>query len=321
MRRLKLAVILAMTLLPAQAGSAAQPRPRDRESSLTHAVFAEGRLWLLSDAGELSYIIAGKDDRAEERLSEPVLDLCLQDGHPLIITCDQESCRNWKLRRWVEGEWSTEDSISTQGDDLVGLSCAGDRVGTLTSKRLIETENGAQTSVILSDEISPKLVVTTLDTPSQLIVGVNQGEFGGGLWRIDRGTGQIAAIEGKATGKFCRDSLDTNCDPINGIAIEPWNPACMLIAVGVVHFGPFGRIAEVRGDSVRTFFSKPYEEDPAGSSKRERADRVGHVAFFSMFERTASCGPPVSTGSIASMHMARPGPRHYPSSRESGTWT
>jgi hypothetical protein len=214
-----------------------------------------------------------------------VLDLCLQDGHLLIITCDQESCRNWKLRRWVEGEWSTEDSISTQGDDLVGLSCAGDRVGTLTSKRLIETENGAQTSVTLSDEISPKLVITTLDTPSQLIVGVNQGEFGGGLWRIDRGTGQIAAIEGKATGKFCRDSLDSNCDPINGIAIEPWNPACMLIAVGVVHFGPLGRIAEVCGDSVRTFFSKPYEEDPAGSSKRESADGVGHVAFFSMVRK------------------------------------
>ena len=39
-----------------------------QESFLSRAVFADGRLWVLSDAGQVSSITQGKNVRVEERL-------------------------------------------------------------------------------------------------------------------------------------------------------------------------------------------------------------------------------------------------------------
>ena len=85
---------------------------------MTRAVFAGGRLWVLSDAGQLSSITEGKDTRVEESLPEPALDLCPQDGHPAVITCEPEGCKNWTLRRWATGKWSVEATVKTERDDL-----------------------------------------------------------------------------------------------------------------------------------------------------------------------------------------------------------
>src|SRR5208337_2447464 len=89
-------------------GSAVEPRRPGQESFLTRAVFADERLWVLSDAGELSSIREGRDERVEESLPESALDLCLRDGHPMVITCQRDGCTNWTLRRWVSGKWSVD---------------------------------------------------------------------------------------------------------------------------------------------------------------------------------------------------------------------
>lgn len=67
MRPTAAAPALLLALVFALQTSAAEPRRPGQESFLTRAAFAEGRLWLLSDAGDLSSIVAGgdaRDDRA-----------------------------------------------------------------------------------------------------------------------------------------------------------------------------------------------------------------------------------------------------------------
>lgn len=262
--------------------SALEPKRQGQEDALSRAVFSEGRLWLLSDAGELFTITEGKDTPVEESLPEPVLDLCLQDKHPVVITCQREGCRNWTLRRWAAGKWSTEDSVQAQGDDLLGMSCVDEQVTLLTTRRLIEPGNNKQTNVVLSDELSPKRYVSMLDTPDRVFVGVNEGEWGGGLWRIDRNTGKVAKIASNTTGQLCGGPLNSDCDPVNAIAFEPWKPGCIVAAIGLVHFMPRGRIVEVCGDDVRRLYYKPYEKQEFGAPKEKGDEPFVTVAFFGL---------------------------------------
>jgi hypothetical protein len=274
-----IAVLAALISVPA---AALEPKRPGQESSLTRAFFSEGRLWLLSDAGEISSIAEGKNTRVEERLPEPALDLCLQNGRPVAITCQRDQCRNWTVRQRIKGEWSIEDTIKTQGDDLIGLSCTAEKVTLLTSRRLIDSAKGRQTSVVLSDELSLKQLVIMVDTPNRVFLGFNEGEWGGGLWQIDRNSGNVASIERNASGQLCGGPLNSVCDPVNGIVIEPWKPDCIAVTVGLVHFTPHGRIVEVCGDDVRKLYYKPYEKQQFGGSKRGGEEPFETVAFFGL---------------------------------------
>jgi hypothetical protein len=198
----------------------------------------------------------------------------MQDGHPVVITCQREHCRDWTERRRIDGTWRVENTIQTQGDDLIGLSCTPEpgRITLLTSRRLIDSGKKKQTSVVLSDELSPDLLVSMLDTPDRVLVGANEGEWGGGLWSIDRHTGQVASIEQYVTGSPCGGPLNSHCDPINGIAFEPWNPGCVAVTIRLVHFMAHGRIVEVCGNVARRLYCKPSEKPLFGRKKGEADD-------------------------------------------------
>ena len=63
MKSYVLFVIAVLAALISSPVAALEPRRAGQEDSLTRAFFSEGRLWLLSDAGELSSIVEGKDTR------------------------------------------------------------------------------------------------------------------------------------------------------------------------------------------------------------------------------------------------------------------
>jgi hypothetical protein len=272
-----------LALVEATSGhtNAPQHRPPGQESSLIRAVFADGRLWLLSDAGELSSIAEGSTTRMPESLSEPSLDLCLSDGNPLVITCKESGCSNWMLRRRVAGKWAVEGTVPTEGDGLVALSCAAKEPTLLTTRRLIDAGRDKQTTVTLSEKMPSGMVALVHVARGQVFVGINAGEWGGGLRRIDPRSGKVTRIERNITGELCGGPLNTECDPVTGIAVEPWNHDCLLVSVGLVHFEPHGRIVEVCGDRVRQLYDRPYEQST--SHRKEKGhDAFGTVAFFGL---------------------------------------
>jgi hypothetical protein len=68
-------------------------------------------------------------------------------------------------------------------------------------------------------------------------------------------------VEKTSSNDLCSGPLNTGCDPVNGIAIEPWKPDCVTIAIGLVHLMAHGRLVEVCGDNMRTLYSKPFEQE------------------------------------------------------------
>jgi hypothetical protein len=276
-RLVLLGIIAAM---PMQASALEAERP-GQESFLTRAIFAEGRIWVLSDAGDLSSIAEGQDARSVEALPEKALDLCVRDGHPVVVTGAKDGSE-WTLRQRSDGVWSTAATIQTDGDGLLALDCAASGITLLTTRRLIELDGKGkrQSAVTLSGTLG-RGISSTYGTSDQFFVGFNGGEWGGGLRRIDRRSGNITIVEAKSSGDLCAGPLNTACDPVNGISADPWKPDCVVAAIGLIHFDPHGRLVEVCGDQVQRLYFKPFGK--TGSANRYKDDEPFRtVAFFGL---------------------------------------
>lgn len=95
-------------------------------------------------------------------------------------------------------------------------------------------------------------------------VGVNRGEWGGGLLRVDLKTGAVVSIERRDTEKLCSGPLNSDCDPVTGVIPDPRNKECVLAAIGLVHFLSHGRILRVCGEQVSVVFEHPGTEEVNG---------------------------------------------------------
>jgi hypothetical protein len=280
---------------------AVEPQRPGQESFLTRAAFADGRLWILSDAGNLSSVTEGQDVRLPEALPETVLDLCVHDGHPAAITAATDGSM-WTLRQRSHEAWSIAAAIQTDGDGLLGMDCAEGRITLLTSRRLIDIDGGRQNAVWLSGELSRGRITSTFGTSGEFFVGFNAGEWGGGLRRIDRRNGKITIVERNTSGELCGGPLNTACDPVNGIAAEPWKPNCIVAAVGLVHLTPHGRLVEVCGDQVQRLYFRPHGENRIAS--RDKSDEpFSTVAFFGL----ARDGDTLLAAGIDGLHEIGPG--------------
>jgi hypothetical protein len=272
-------VLLAGALAPS-AAHGLEPRRPGQENMISRAVFASERLWLLTDAGDLSTITPGEKVRVPVPLPEPALDICVFDGRVAALTCPRDACDTVTFRRWTAGKWGADAAIALEGDHVAALACSPDAFTILTNKRLLESTGGKVSARRLSRPTQgPTGLVTSLHVgKDQVFAGIDAGEWGGGLVRIDRKTGAVTRIEKNATGELCGGPLNTDCDPVNGIAAEPWKPGCVAAAVGLVHMMAHGRIVEVCGDEVRASYVKE-RASPPGQAKRRLA---GTVAFFGL---------------------------------------
>ncbi len=241
---------------PAHYAPSVEPRRPGQEHLISSGVFAVGRLWLLSDSGELWAL--DQDAQEPVKIAAPgsVMGLCVQQGAPIIASQDS-AASGWKLMRWNKSGWIEIVSEPTIGDGLVAITCEPDRLTLITSRRMIEFEGLTRHAVTLSNRIPSKLPAVVLTTPARLFVGLNVGEWGGGLQTIDRRTGEVRRLENRAASDPCGGPLNSDCDPVNGIAVSPWKPGCVLAAVGLVHATARGRLVEVCDADIETAYSEP----------------------------------------------------------------
>src|SRR5262245_55478086 len=133
----KLALCLLLVVAGHSHGIGQEP-PR-AGSNIARAVFADGHLWLLSDAGGLSSLTETGKAPAPVGLPEAALDLWMEDGQPAVLTCNRKSCEEWVVRRRSNsGAWSTRLSIATQGEHLRAVASGGAEIIVLTGSRIIE---------------------------------------------------------------------------------------------------------------------------------------------------------------------------------------
>lgn len=277
MDRRALFLLASALVLFATTGAALEPRRPNQESFLLRAVYAEGRLWTLSDAGDLSSLAEEDGAPRTESLDEPAEDLCRHAGHPLVATCARDGCNRWTLREHRGTGWISGPAIQTQSDELIGLSCSEDNISLLTSHRLLEVENGKVHAVALSETLRAGGVTSIYRAGNGILVGANQGEWGGGLRRVDRHSGAVTTIEKNVDKSLCGGPLNTECDPVNGIARDPWKPDCAIVAIGLIHFISHGRLLRLCEDEVNVLFEAASAE---GWSFNSGKGPPQTVAFF-----------------------------------------
>ena len=119
-------------------------------------------------------------------------------------------------------------------------------------------------------------------------VGLNIGEWGGGLVRIDLANGLVRRIESRGP-DLCDGPLNSDCDPVTGIVLDPDDDRCVLASVGLSHFLMHGRILRVCDEVVSVELSLTVERpsqtverslrDAATGSSQEPMDTE---AFFAL---------------------------------------
>jgi hypothetical protein len=97
----------------------------------------------------------------------------------------------------------------------------------------------------------------TLAVGHDLYVGINQGEWGGGLRRINLTSGAVVNIERRIGSNICAGPLNTDCDPVTGLARDDEHPGCLLASVGLSHLMWHGRVVRICGQKIETIFDAP----------------------------------------------------------------
>ena len=106
--------------------------------------------------------------------------------------------------------------------------------------------------------------------------------FGGGLYRIVRNDGTVESVDQVDATATCGGLLNPECDPVTALAVEPWKPGCLAVAVGLVHFFSNGRILEVCGDRVNELYSKGFDPDSPWYALDKNGTPWTTVAFFGL---------------------------------------
>lgn len=284
-RALTLAAGVIFSLLAVSACSKtsipAAEAERDQMHAISKSVFAGDRLWLLHDDGSLASL--KPDDRAAQEVKAPgkVVEICKSSGELVGLI---EGQGKWSLQARSGNAWNAIASVPTLGDAFVALACDdGDGpVTVVTNRRLVELRGGRPRPIKLKQSLDGPLVMgTALGTPDSVWVGFNVGEWGGGLRRISRNDGTVQTVERNRSGELCGGPLNTGCDPVNGVTTAPWNPACVVAAIGLVHMMSHGRIVEVCGSNVRRLYYKPLDPQPPNSPLDE-GEPSSTVAFFGL---------------------------------------
>src|SRR4051812_44777702 len=191
---LMFALAAAALMTAAQPASPPADRDQDQFRAIMRAVHSDGRLWLLTDDGKMVTIADQGDAPSPVSLPEPARDLCLWRGSPLIVTRNRDSTE-LTARRYDGGRWKWLASVPIEEEGLVALNCSDQRVTLITSDRLVELQGGSTREIPLSDRLGRGRVTSTgLAVDGHLYVGLNAGEWGGGLKRIDRSSGKVETV-------------------------------------------------------------------------------------------------------------------------------
>lgn len=276
-QRVVVALITALLLASCMPATEIAQESDESEMSVTRAAFAHNRLWILTDSGNL-FSVAEHGGSRREALGGAVRDICVKQGRLVAVIGPKGGRGRWTLRSRLSGSWLTDANVTVEHEEFIGLNCDGDATLLLTSRRLVDIGTGRPRSIALFDQLAPAFVTSAMHSTRQyLYVGLNAGEWGGGLQRIDRINGKLVTIARLESGA-CGGLLNPACHPVHGIQDDPWKPGCIVVAVGLVHIVSDGRLLEICDERVELLYSKPIES----GFEEEGELPSAAVAFFGL---------------------------------------
>ena len=299
------AILLSSILLLSAKGNGHPERwalPPKR-GEISQAASLGETLWILRANGKLSQVGPGQDKIRTVELSPPVLGIC-RDGDVLwSLAGDRAGAGTWTLRRLSGAKWIEHAQIRPAGEPFVALTCRAGAATALTPYSFVVVAGSDSKRIALSQPLRHANSVVVFEDGRGIHVGLNSGEFGGGLIRIDGSTGALSEIESHEVGIVCGGLLNPECDPVTGITADPERPDCVLASVGLAHLRLHGRIIRVCGDRVQKYYTRASRapEPQLGLSDSEPYESA---AFFGV---TSSSGGVMAAGLDGLYNLSREG--------------
>lgn len=239
-------------------------------------------MFTLEDGGTLRFWPDGAAQGAVLAVPAPVRAFCGFRGEPWIGTIDRQS--QFVLWHGSSGNWSRFWSFKQDKDEQFrALDCSGDEPLVLTSKSMrlaisaktIPVEQGKQHSFGFA---------TTLQHGGYLYVGMNAGEWGGGLMRFALAGGRGEAVDASDPKNLCGGTLNAACDPVTGMAPDPLRPECLLASSGLAHILSGGALLRICDGRIELAYTKPYTLDPEWkfNPAEETGKALSSVPFYSL---------------------------------------
>jgi hypothetical protein len=277
---------LLMVWVPVVDGSAQpaqQPQPKTDPvlgERIAEGVVLDGRLWLRGTLGKNSLgdrsgglVSFGTADQSRRVHFEKGVIALVKDDHDLwVLRQSPSNKRGFIVSVWRNGSFEDVGDFKSSGRDvpLALLSNSG-AVTVLTEETIrVFSPSRGWSSVPLKGKLRLG-VQTAIASPTvggSAYVGINRGEWGGGLQKVDLRTGDITNIERRDGKGLCDGPLNSDCDPVTGVIPDSQMKDCVLASVGLVHlFTSEGRILRVCGEKV-TVISEKAVSNPNGDKRK-----------------------------------------------------
>lgn len=234
--------------------------PPEREgvyNPVLGGIYAGNALWTRHRDGTLMRWDNGAEVGEAQDIGGTISDFCSLGGEILAVIGHGRSSSRMQLMRHADGEWVQEMRFRVnEQNPFFSLDCSGAEPLLLTAKALILPRSDREIEID-TQILAPGPYFVTLQHDGWLYVGSNAGEWGGGLRRISLadGSGEIIAHE---DGALCGGMLNTSCDPVTGLALDPARPDCVLASVGLVHMmASGGHVVRVCDGEVSLAYRKP----------------------------------------------------------------
>jgi hypothetical protein len=250
------AIIGAIALSPLAAsggGAADQSEPAldpDVGESIINAVAYGGRLWILGDARSTNFsaLVSFSLNGADRRLEFPngVVSLVNEGKHLWILrACGTPG--EYSLLEWRDNAFGLLGRIRlADAEALLAMTAIGGQPVVVSNRAIyVLAQDGGWTATRLQPSLGAEFsfgftAVAASSSAQALYVGVDRGEWGGDLKRINLTTGAVDEVS-EASGPL---------DPVNAVIPAPDDPDCVIVAVGLVHMASSGRLRKVCGTNV-----------------------------------------------------------------------
>ena len=168
---------------------------------------------------------------------------------------------------------------------LIGRTAAFIKAGGSTDWKKVEFDR------TISDQLRDGDTSTLISSDGMTaFVGINLGEWGGGLVKVDLATGRVSRPD-KRGPDLCDGPLNSDCDPVTGIVPDSDDERCVIASIGLSHMLMHGRVLRVCPEGISVELSRPLERPSQGIERSIRGAATGASisamnteAFFALIE-------------------------------------
>lgn len=253
-------------------------------SSIVAAAFFGKQLLTLDDNGEMASWIEGATSGMPFATPGPASRFCVSGGEVWLITAEGKGLDRVTVWSGKPQAWRKVLAMKqSRKEYLVTIDCSGSEPLVLTTKGLRLLHTGKIVGLTWPERAHFGYPVS-LQHGGYLYLGVNAGEWGGGLHRFALAGGGGKLVDAADPKSLCGGTLNAACDPVTGLAPDPVRSDCVLATIGLVHFMAHGSVLRICEDKIELAYAKPYTTDPnwkfdpAGPAANQRSS----LPFFSM---------------------------------------